>query len=682
MSAMTDRESWPAGRLAALAAGAVVLTALGLAASIWTTVLADRSVWNEVVNDLLLTGSVIVGVVIVAARPRNRVGWVMLIGGVCAALGSAALGIGLHGLADAPGSVLDAGAFAVVGQILRSLGWLALTTVVAVLFPDGRVAGPRWRWLYRAIAVVAVASVLDPLLDPMVHLTGLGKWRNPLAPHGIWQVFNLPVFLAHIPLTVIVTIGAVVQLIQRWRRGDEVVRQQLFMFACAAALPAVAAPTALLFGGGGWIFGVTSAPLPIAIGFAILARGLYDLRTGTNRTLVWLTLSITVAGLFAVVIGLGGLLGASAATPWLPWLAAGVVAGCFAPLRDVLQRGVNRLTYGRWTEPYELLAALGQQLEASSDIDRLLDGVIAELESLGLRDVRIIEKDEEGDAGEDTVAVPLRAYGVQIGTFQYRQPEAPLRARDSRVIADLAGHLGSVLNARILTHDLQRARERLVLGREEERRRLRRDLHDGLGPALAGHLLRLDLIAGVVAADSAAGALVDALRAELRDTVSEVRRVVEGLRPPALDELGLTDALIQASGRLVAGSGVIAHVRADPLPALPAATEVAAYRIATEALTNAVKHARATACTIELCLDENRLVLWVRDNGAGLGDGASGRGHGLHTMRERAEELRGTFEAFTAPGGSGSVVRAAFPLPPTKAVTPTPARLAKVEVPL
>jgi len=679
---MTDRVPWTAGRLAALAAGAAVLTVLGLATSIWTTVLADRSVSDEVVNDLLLAGSVIVGVVIVAARPRNRVGWVMLLGGVCAAVGSASIGIGQHGLVDAPGSVLGAGAFAIVGQILRSLGWLALTTVIAVLFPDGRVAGPRWRWLYRAIAVVAVASVLDPLLDPTADLTGLGGWRNPLAPRGIWQVINLPVFLAHIPLTVVVTIAAVGQLIQRWRRGDEVMRQQLFMFACAAALPAVAAPIALSLGGGGWIFGVTSAPLPIAIGFAVLARGLYDLRTGTNRTLVWLTLSITVAGLFATVIGLGGVLGASASTPWLPWLAAGVVAGCFAPLRDVLQRGINRLTYGRWTEPYELLAALGQQLEASSDIDRLLDGLVAELESLGLRDVRLIEAGEEGEAGEDTVAVPLRAYGVQIGTFQYRQPDSPLRARDSRVIADLAGHLGSVLNARILTQDLHRARERLVLGREEERRRLRRDLHDGLGPALAGHLLRLDLIAGVVAPGSVAGGLVDALRAELRETVSEVRRVVEGLRPPALDELGLADALIQASSRLVAGSGVMAHVRADSLPVLPAATEVAVYRIATEALINAVKHARATACTIELCLEENCLVLWVRDNGVGLGERASDRGHGLHTMRERAEELRGTFAAFTAPGGSGGIVRASFPLPPAKAATPTPARSAKVEVPL
>lgn len=662
MSAMTDHERWPGGRVVALAAAAVACTAAGLTVSMWTTVVADRSVPDEVINDALLIGFVLVGVVVVAARPENRIGWVMLVGGVGGALGGAGIGLAQHGLVDAPGSVPGAGAYAVAGQVVRSLGWLALTTVVAVLFPDGRVAGPRWRWLYRATLIVAVASVLDPILDPEADLTGLGSWRNPLAPRGAWQVVNIPVFLAHIALGAVVTICAVVQLVQRWRHGGELVRQQLLLFACAAALPVVAAPVALLVGGGGWIFGVTSAPLPIAIGFAILARGLYDMRTATNRTLAWLTLSLAVAGLFAVIIAVGGLLGASPATPWPTWLAAAAAAVCFAPLRDVLQRGVNRLTYGRWTEPYELLAALGQQLEASSDVERLIDDVVVELESLGLREVRILAHDQPAAAVNDEVVVPLYAYGASTGSFRYRQPDPPLRARDRRVIEDLAGHLGGVLHARMLMHDLQLARERLVLGREEERRRLRRDLHDGLGPALAGHLLRLDLLAGVVAPGSSAGNLVQSLRAELRDTVGEVRRVVEGLRPPALDELGLAGALTQASNRLVAGSGVNVQVHVDSLPGLPAATEVAAYRIATEALTNAVKHARATRCTVELDLDGDQIVVCVRDNGIGVGEANSGRGHGLNTMRERAEELRGTFHVHSEPNGSGSVVRATLPL--------------------
>src|SRR5205823_10093734 len=133
-----------------------------------------------------------------------------------------------------------------------------------------------------------------------------------------------------------------------------------------------------------------------------------------------------------------------------------------------------------------------------------------------------------------------------VGSLRYRPPVTPLRSRDRQLLDDIAGHLGGVLHAARLTAELQGARERLVLAREEERRRLRRDLHDGLGPAMAGHLLRLDVIAGQAAPGSPIAAGVDALRADLRTTVLEVRRVVEGLRPPALDELGLAGALAQA----------------------------------------------------------------------------------------------------------------------------------------
>jgi signal transduction histidine kinase len=207
----------------------------------------------------------------------------------------------------------------------------------------------------------------------------------------------------------------------------------------------------------------------------------------------------------------------------------------------------------------------------------------------------------------------------------------------------------------MLMHDLQRARDRLVLGREEERRRLRRDLHDGLGPALAGHLLRLDVIAGRVGADAEASRLVDSLREELRDTVQDVRRLVEGLRPPALDELGLVGALRQAGSRLASGARVHVTISAAQLPALPAGVEVAAYRIAAEAMTNVIKHADAADCRVAIAVDGNALLVRVRDDGRGLG-GDAGAGHGLRTMRERAEELRGTFAVGSADGGGTELV--------------------------
>jgi signal transduction histidine kinase len=272
------------------------------------------------------------------------------------------------------------------------------------------------------------------------------------------------------------------------------------------------------------------------------------------------------------------------------------------------------------------------------------------LHALGLHGVEI--RDDEGRvlAGEPgtaderapPVAVPLSAYGRQVGMLRYRRPVAALRARDARLLDDLAGHLGGVVHAHRLTSDLERARESLVLAREEERRRLRRDLHDGLGPALAGHLLRLDVLAGKLGPRSPARGDVEALRSDLRATVVEVRRVVEGLRPPALDELGLAAALAHMSERLTAGSGVVVDLRVDDLPPLSAAVEVATFRIVSEAVTNVVRHAGAAHCEVSVAASAGALRIEVSDDGSVRGGAREeGTGNGMQTMRERAEELRG-----------------------------------------
>jgi signal transduction histidine kinase len=160
------------------------------------------------------------------------------------------------------------------------------------------------------------------------------------------------------------------------------------------------------------------------------------------------------------------------------------------------------------------------------------------------------------------------------------------------------------------------------------------------------------------------------LRNDLRATVLEVRRVVEGLRPPALDELGLPAALAQAVARLTAGSGVALDLRAGDLPPLSAAVEVAAYRIVAEAVTNVVRHAGATTCGVTLETAGPRLRITVRDDGCGLDPATDGAGNGLLTMRERAAELRGRFRVT---GGPGTTVIAELPLPAETRSTRSPA---------
>jgi signal transduction histidine kinase len=357
----------------------------------------------------------------------------------------------------------------------------------------------------------------------------------------------------------------------------------------------------------------------------------------------------------------------------------------FIPLRESLQRAVTRVVYGRWHEPYEVLAGLGERLEAAADVDRLMDAVVTELTTgLNLADVSVRSLDgatvggstmasataadgTAGDATEGTgTVIPLQAFGKTVGYLAYQVPGRQLSAPEQRLLRDLARHLGGALHARLLREDLQRARERLVLAREEERRRLRRDLHDGIGPALAGLTLKTETARALLPpGNKGASRQLHDLSEEIRRTVVDVRRLVEGLRPPALDELGLTGACAQAVERLTAGADLSASVHASQgLPALPAAVEVAAYRIVVEAVTNTVRHAHARHCQVSIDHRGAALAIAVSDDGMGLLASGS-HGHGLAIMRERAEELGGTVTVRN--GSPGVTVEARLPAETTAA---------------
>jgi signal transduction histidine kinase len=651
-----------------IAIAGLVLTVAALSVSLWVNRHDDLGLTTDPLlwADFLAFASM--GSVVGLARPDNRVGWLMIAAGVFSAVGGAAIDLGDHDLLRG-GSIPGGSAFAVGGACARTAGWYLATVWLPIYFPDGRTPADRWRRLPHIAAVGLGLGVLGSLFATHAQLNELPHWQNPLSSHGL-NVIADPMSLLSLLLNVGATIGAVVRLVSRWRHGHPLERQQIGLFAAVAVLPIFAVVLGVAGVTGGTMFGIMLLALPIGVGFAVLARGLYDLATAANRTLVWLTLSATVVGIYALVIaGLGSTLRVHGAN-WLPWLAAAVVAVSFAPLRDALQRGVNRLTFGRWDNPYQVLAALGQHLEASADVDRLLDDVTQELQStLGLTRVTVLDDRGVVLAGDPAPGaaeeIPLVAYGKRLGVLRFATP-AQLRAGDRTLLDDLAGHLAGLLHAHRLTRDLQRARERLVLAREEERRRLRRDLHDGLGPALAGHVLRLDLATRQVPPDSEVCANLETLREEIQTTVTEVRRVVEGLRPPALDEVGFAAAVTQAALRLTLTSSTRCDVEIAELPPLSAAVEVAAYRIVNEAVTNIVRHGAAEQCTVWVSAAEQELRICITDNGHGL-SASKGSGHGMETMRERAEELGGRLAVTPADGGGTRVV-AEIPL--TGAIQP------------
>jgi signal transduction histidine kinase len=255
--------------------------------------------------------------------------------------------------------------------------------------------------------------------------------------------------------------------------------------------------------------------------------------------------------------------------------------------------------------------------------------------------------------------VPLVHHGVPVGdmVLGLRAGESAFTAADRRLLADLARQAGVAVSAVRLTADLQRSRERLVTTREEERRRLRRDLHDGLGAQLAGLTVQTGVLKGLIARDpEGAEALVGELRTELRAAIADIRRLVYELRPPALDELGLTGALQRLAERTGAdtdGPRVTVDVPPD-LPQLSAAAEVAVYRIAQEALTNVVRHASAHSCLVRVRADDDGVTLEVIDDGRGLSGMPGSAGVGHASMRERAAEMGG--ECRVEPGADGGTL--------------------------
>jgi signal transduction histidine kinase len=623
-----------------------------------------------------------VGAVITLAVPGNRVGWLLLAAAAVMGTGSALTEAGVHGVVTAPGSVPGAGYLAAFGPGLQAAGMLIAVVAVPVVFPDGHLPGSRWRWLAWCTAAAVVCLFLGNVLSPHAQQSRLARWQNPLGLSGRYAAIVNSLSSAGVLLAAIAAAGAVTGLVIRWRRGGPLVRQQLFFLALAAIPPALVFLVVIITNGvPGWIFGLVLLPLPVAIAIATLSHGLYDLRRAAQRTLLWLTMSGVVVGIYALVVIAAAALVPGHRSWWPSALAAASAALLLIPLREKLQRGVTRVVYGRWHEPYEVLAGLGENLEAAADIDRLIAAAVAELNSgLDLRDVSVRDMagivvtgtggGAETGTGAGTANVPVLAYGAAVGSLTYRAPGRQLTTAEQRLVRDLARQLGGALHARLLREDLQRARERLVLAREEERRRLRRDLHDGIGPALAGLTLKTETARALLPPGSdGASRQLHALGEEIRRTVVDVRRLVEGLRPPALDELGLADACAQAVERLTAGANLAVGVLvSDDLPALPAAVEVAAYRIVVEAVTNIVRHARARSCQVSMAVDSGALTVTVTDDGVGLPAG-DGHGHGLAIMRERAEELGGTVTIRNSP--SGVIVQARLPTVTAPARGPT-----------
>jgi signal transduction histidine kinase len=624
------------------------------------------------------------GAFLVRRRPRNAVSWLLVLTSV---LGVNALAnqYAVAGLLVAPGSLPGATAAAWVA----AWGWtpeLVVVVFLPLLFPDGTLPSPRWRpfaWVAAGCcALLTVAAMVAP-----APIDASGDIHNPA---GTVHVFSVLVLVMVAVIGLILTPVALVALGLRQRHAAGAARAQLQWLSLAVVVTIVLLAAGAAVRHQGWsevLDALALAAIPAGIVIAIVRYRLFDVEVVLNRTVVYgLLTSVVLAGYLVAVVGV------DQAAQRTGLVAVVVLALVAATARDRVQRWVDRLLFGYRKDPYAVVSRVGQRLDdASGPLDALRQ-LTTELRTvLRLPSAEVIPDDPglppagSGRSVAGTVDIPVAVQGEHVATLRVgrRHNGERFRLDEMSALTDVARRAGALVQAAALIAELQRSRETLVTAREEERRRLHRDLHDGVGPELAGLALQLDSLAGRLAGQPDLADRARALRDRMRQTVTGVRRVVDDLRPPALDELGLADALRQhfavyPATRVVASAlpdcvgtsaardrdGMPAdadpvQVTAGTLPPLPAAVEVAAYRIASEAVANAFRHGDATACTVQLSADGTGLHLDVRDDGTGIPPDAV-PGVGLASMRDRAAELGGELGIDTGP--SGTTLHARLPL--------------------
>ena len=631
--------------------------------------------WDTLRDDLVLSNALlglmlsVPGFLLAGHRPDNPIGWLLLAGGVGYA--TSAAGYVVLVLGTEPG---ESGLGWRLVATATNFGWpwaVGLSIPLSLLlFPDGRPLGPRWRWL---VGIAAVNGVLFSILigspagglSTSVGVEGLPALTAPWL-RVAWTWLTVP--------GLIIYVLGLVSLVLRYRRGDAVLRQQISWVLLAVIALVVLQVASALWPGDDWLGILSLGLLPIGITVAILRANLLDIRIVVSRSLLYLVLTGGIALIYlGLVAGLSwlSLLQARGTTPLNPRpglntgaavVATVIIAVAFNPLRIRLQRLLDRAFYGARRDPVRALAAVGERLEvvAAPHGDGLAGVLEAVCSTLRLPWAAIVVDGVEvagyGTAPPDRHGVPIRAGGEPVGELVVglRPGEARIAAADERVLSMLAAPIGVAVQANTLAAEVGRSRERIISSREEERRRLRRDLHDGLGPVLTGVVLNAETALRVLAAGPGCplGLKAPAWLARLRDqttaAIEEIRRLVDDLGPPAaLEALGLEGALREQAAMLshrADGTPLAVSVEmSGPLGGLPAAVEVAIYRIVTEALTNVVRHSTARSALVAVAAEPGGVRVAVSDDGANVTSGWQ-PGVGLSSIRERTAELGGACE--------------------------------------
>lgn len=658
---------------------AVAVAALAaVTASVWldlvTTAAERAAAGTELASTTALPGLLlaVAAVVVLAERPGDTVGRVLGVVAVWWTVDGALYGWVPYSLArDLPGTdfaywfVARAGAFLLSGLV-----------ALLLLYPTGRLLGGRWRAV--ALAVVAASLALPVMLllapDSVVFSAGEPVGSTELVPFPLSDAAAETLLRTAQVLTLGSIVAAVGLVWARHRHAGARERTQLrwLLWAGIMCVLMVLAGATLSVGGvvTTVLLDLAVAALAVSVTIGLLRPDLGDVDALVAWTLTSAAVAAVVVAVDLAVLALAGsVLGDRLDERDVTLVVLVLAVVVYGPLRTWLGGLVRRLLLGRRGDRYAAVSALAARLETTGTVDEQLPalaGAVADTFKVGHVRVDVLTPDggllsaSHGTAPADVQEIDIAYQGERVGrlVLPVQGFRSLLSPRDQGLLVDLVRQAAVAIRARLLATELQESRERLVLGREEDRRRIRRDLHDGLGPVLGGVALRLQAAGNAIDTDpDRARELVGTSRAEVRDALEDVRRLVHDLRPPALDDLGLEAAVRQQAERV--RSEVDVTVCAEDLTGLPAAVEVAAYRIVSEALTNVVKHAGATRADVRLTAGGSALEVVVADDGRGIGPDVTA-GVGLLSLRERAEELGGRCEV-TCPQGGGTTVRALLP---------------------
>ena len=634
------------------------------------------------------------GVLIVWRRPTNWAGWLFLITGIAFPLLSLAQGVVVYGLKVEPGSVPLIAAWATLGEY--ALYPLAFIPLLFLLYPDGRLPSPRWRWAVIALVGGTSLAFLGFLFRPGPFnnwVTDGILYENPLAIGGFtWGGVVITVG------TIVALAGAIstpVAVVRRFRRSTGEERQQMRVLALVAGIVGAFFALSLLLIVVGSIFGLNEGKddagdvlfgiflgltaftvvvgIPVAYLVAIFRYRLWDLDVVVKKTVVFAVVagSITLLAVLVLLVLPVGVFGTGLSGWERGLLLVGVVVGLLVgPLRRRARRVADRIVYGKRATPYEVLTAFSERVGDTYATEDVLPRMARLLvEGTGANRARVLvrvgsELVEEGRWPDEDLAPgtehlePVIDRGEELGALAVSMPpNDPMNPTKEKLIQDLASQAGLLLRNVKLIEELRASRQRLVVAQDEERRKIERNLHDGAQQQLVALTVQLKLARGLVERDPAkAGAMLETIQGSATGALEDLRDLARGIYPPLLADQGLPAAL-EAQARKAA---VPTTVEAGTVGRYPQEVEAAVYFCALEALNNVAKYAEASRATVSLEQQNGRLTFAVVDDGRGFDPLAAERGTGLQGMADRLEAIGGDLDVESSPG-QGTTVRGRIP---------------------